>query len=104
MNRDVHNVLRTAISGKFHPAIAQVRSSSVQRWSSATFVGARHCYNLCIAGDGAEHLVDEATASMLSEDFKIDGHIVADIAVAGRRSHGPNLVQIELEALTVEAS
>lgn len=104
MNCDVHGALRAAISGRFHPAIAQVQSSSQQRWSSVTFVGARHHYALCIAGDGAEHLVDEATTSILLEDFNIDGHIVADIAVAGRRSRGPNMVQIELEALTVEAN
>ncbi len=103
MNGDVHGALRAAISGRFHPAIAQVQSSSQRRWSSVTFVGARHRYALCVAGDGAEHLVDEAAATILCGDFNIDGHIVADIAIAGRRSHGPNLVQIELEALTVEA-
>lgn len=104
MSCDVHGALRAAISGRFHPAIAKVRSSSQHRWSSVTFVGARHRYALCIAGDGAEHLVDEAAASILSEEFNIDGHIVADIAIADRHSHGPNMVQIELEALTVEAN
>ena len=104
MTLDVHTALRKAISGRFHPATAEIRSSSQRRWSSVTFAGARHRYALCISGDGAETLVDRATAAMLGEDFTIDGHIVADIAVAGRRSRGPHMVEIELEALTVEAS
>lgn len=104
MNVDVHGVLRSAIFGRFHPAIAEIRSSSERRWSSVTFVGARHRYALCVSGDGAEELVDRATTAMLGEDFMIEGHIVADIAVAGRRSRGPHMVEIELEALTVEAN
>jgi hypothetical protein len=104
MNVDVHGALRSAISGHFHPAFAEIRSSSQRRWSSVTFVGARHRYALCVSGNGAEELVDRATTTMLGEDFAIDGHIVADIAVAGRRSRGRHMVEIELEALTVEAN
>lgn len=104
MSVDVHGALKSVISGHFHPAIAQIRSSSQRRWSSVTFVGARHRYALCVSGNGAEKLVDHATAAMLGRDFEIDGHIVADIAVAGRRSRGPHMVEIELEALTVEAN
>ena len=104
MNYDVHGALRAAISGRFHPSLARVQSTSHHRWSSVTFVGARHRFAVCVAGEGAEQCVDEATASILSDDFNIDGHIVADIAVAQRQSRGPNVVEIELEALTVEAS
>lgn len=104
MSADVHGALRAALSGRFHPATAELRSSSQRRWSSVTFVGARHRYALCISGDGAESLVDRATVAMLGQDFTIEGHIVADIAVAGRRSRGPRMVEIELEALTVEAN
>lgn len=104
MSTDVHGALCAAISGQFHPAAAKIRSSSQHRWSSVTFVGARHRYALCISGDGAETLVDRATAAMIGEDFAIEGHIVADIAVAGRRSCGPCMVEIEFEALTVETN
>lgn len=104
MNVDVHGALRTAISRRFHPAIAEIRSSSQRRWSSVTFVGARHRYALCISGEGAEALVDRATADMLGDDFMIEGHVVADIAVADRRSRGSRMVEIEFEALTVEAN
>lgn len=103
MNEDVHGALCTAISGRFHPATARLRGSSQHRWSSVTFVGARHCYDLCISGKGAHRLVDEAAATLSSEDFNLDGHIVADIAIAKRLSHGMDMVQLELEALTVEA-
>ncbi len=104
MNCDVHGALRAAISGRFHSQLARVQSSSHHRWSSVTFVGARHRFAVCVAGKGAEQCADEATASILSDDFNIDGHIVADIAVAQRQSRGPNFVEIELEALTVEAN
>lgn len=104
MNADVHCALRAAISGRFHPAVAEIRSSSQRRWSSVTFVGARHRYALCILGEGAEEVADRATAAMLGDDFRIDGHVVADIAVAARRSRGPRMVEIEFEALTVEAN
>jgi len=104
MSIDVHGALCAAISARFHPAAAKIRSSSLCRWSSVTFVGARHRYALCVSGDDAEALVDRATAAMLGEDFALEGHVVADIAVAGRRSCGPHVVEIELEALTVEAN
>jgi hypothetical protein len=102
MNVDVHGRLCAAITGRFHPAAANIRSSSQRRWSSVTFVGVRHRYALCVSGDGAEQTVDRAAAAILGGDFEIDGHIVADIAVTGRRSCRPDLVEIELEALTVE--
>lgn len=103
MSADVHGKLCAAITGRFQPAMAKIRSSSQHRWSSVTFVGARHRYALCVSGDDADQMVDRATAAIGGDNFAIDGHIVADIAVTGRRSCGPHMIEIELEALTVEA-
>jgi hypothetical protein len=102
MSADVHGILCAAITAKFRPAAAKVRSSSQRRWSSVTFVGARHRYALCVSGDGAAQTVDRATAAIGGDNFAIDGHIVADIAVTDRRSCSPHVIEIELEALTVE--
>jgi hypothetical protein len=52
MNCDVHGALRAAISGRFHPTLARVQASSHHRWSSVTFVGARHRFAVCVAGEG----------------------------------------------------
>lgn len=104
MIADVHGALRSAIAGLFHPALAEIRSSSQRRWSSVTFNGARHRYALCISGDRANEVVDQATAAVSGEDFSLVGHVVADIAVTDRRSRSRDMVEIEFEALTVEAN
>ena len=104
MIADVHGALRTAIAGLFHPALAEIRSSSQRRLSSVTFNGARHRYALCVSGDRVTDLVDRATAAVTGEDFAFEGHVVADIAVTDRRSRSRNMVEIEFEALTVEAN
>lgn len=101
---DAHGALRSALTGLFHPATAEVRSSSQRRWSSLTFSGARHRYAFRVSGERAGAAVDGATAAIGREDFALDGHVVADIAIVGRRSRSPALVEIELEALTVEAA
>ena len=104
MIADVHGALCSALVHLFHPARAEIRSSSQRRWSSVTFSGARHRCELCISGDGANALVDQATAAVLGEDFAFEGHVVADIAVMDRRSTSRDRVEIEFEALTVEAN
>ena len=100
---DVHGALCAAIVGLFHPARAEIRSSSQRRWSSVTFSGARHRCELCVSGDRANELVDHATAAVMGGDFAFEGHVVADIAVMDRRSPSHDRVEIEFEALTVEA-
>lgn len=104
MIADAHSALRAEIVGLFSPAVAEIRSSSQRCWSSVTFNGSRHRYALCISGEAANDLVDRISAAMTSREFALDGHVVADIAIAGRRSRGPQMVEIEFEALTVEAN
>lgn len=104
MNPHVHSALQRAISRCFKPAVAEVRSAGHKRWASATFSGARHHYTVCLSGEAANDVADKATAALIREDFAIAGHIVADLAVTGRRAGQSGTVEIELEALTVEAA
>lgn len=103
MITDVHATLGAAIAGLFHPATPQIFSSSQRRWSSVIFTGARHRFALCLSGDGAKEAADQASAAVKGETFELDGHVVADIAITDRRTDGQGMVEVEFEALTVEA-
>lgn len=86
-------------------AFEEVRSRS---WASATFTGARHTVAFRLDGPGAEWAADAFLADLDTAEFRLRGHILADIAlVSDERTKGaggePN-VRIRLEALTVEDS
>ncbi len=54
-------------------------------WASITFVGARHCFDLRLDGN-PESIADAMQALTLripDWEFRIPGHIVADIDLAG---------------------
>ena len=104
MIADVHGALCSAIASLFHPALAEIRSSSQRSWSSVTFNGARHRCELSVSGERANELADQATAAVLGENFVLEGNVVVDIAVTDRRSPSRDRVEIEFEALTVEAN
>lgn len=101
---DVHGGLCSAIVGLFHPARAEIRFSSQRRWSSVTFSGTRHRCALSVSGERANEFADQATAAAMGQDFALEGHVVADIVVTERRSPSRDRVEIEFEALTVEAN
>jgi hypothetical protein len=67
------------------------------RWASVTFSGARH--RLSIAAAPSPRL-DAWLAALPEAEFRLRGHLVADVALASERRG--ELVEIELEALTVE--
>jgi hypothetical protein len=77
----------------------QVRS---REWASVTFTGARHQLAIRLGGPGAEAAADRFAAGLDTIEFRLRGHILADIALTGRERM-PDGVRLELEALTVEA-
>ena len=101
---DAHDGLGHALSGLFRPAQAELCRSSQRGWASVTFSGARHRYALRISGESACDAVDRAIAGLGEQDFTLDGHVVADIALVERQVRAHDLIEIELEALTVEAN
>ncbi|MCW4463183.1 hypothetical protein OK349_15835 [Sphingomonas sp. BT-65] len=67
-------------------------------WASATFTGARHRMTITAA---ASPLLDRWLAALPEAEFRLRGHLVADLAVAGEQRIGTQ-AEVELEALTVE--
>lgn len=70
----------------------------LQRWASATFVGARHL--LTLAGTRSAQL-DAWLAALPEAEFALRGHLVADLQVL-RVSRDGDAVSAQLEILTVE--
>ncbi|MBB6123330.1 hypothetical protein [Sphingobium subterraneum] len=90
---------------------AYMAESTSRPWASATFVGAQHVLTLCIgsAENSHEHTLEQVAdrfAHALPEaDFRIPGHIVADIVIDERRrmdERSPASVQFRITALTIE--
>ena len=94
--------LRLNFNGFRHVAFDEIASRS---WASATFTGARHVLTLRLTGDGAEAAADAFLGDVEVAEFRLRGHILADIALISRESianAGEPIVRIKLEALTVE--
>ncbi len=72
-----------------------------REWASITFTGARHEVTIRLDGEGAEAAADRFAAGLDATEFRLRGHILADIVLVGRErtEHG---VHLQLEALTVE--
>ncbi|PZU10922.1 MAG: hypothetical protein DI605_04710 [Sphingomonas sp.] len=92
-------MLIAALAARAGPA-AQVRALPSQSWASATFAGERHRLEIGLPDAGA---ADVFQAGLADAEFSLRGHLLADIAIAGRRAVPAGLL-IEVEALTIEES
>ena len=72
-----------------------------REWASITFSGARHEITLRLVGAEADAAADAFAASLDAAEFRLRGHILADIALVAREATGDG-VRLSLEALTVE--
>lgn len=78
--------------------VVTIPRSEVERWASATFVGARHMLTL----SGVQSPQLNAWLGALPEvEFALRGHLVADLAVI-RVSRDGDAVSASLEILTVQ--
>lgn len=68
------------------------------RWSSATFTGARH--QLMISAEAGQ-AIDAWLDALPEAELPVRHHLVADIVVTARRRVGERM-ECDLEALTVE--
>ncbi|RYE02475.1 MAG: hypothetical protein EOP61_08550 [Sphingomonadales bacterium] len=75
-----------------------IPKAEVQRWASATFVGARHA--LTLAGTKSPEL-DAWLAALPEAEFALRGHLVADLAVLHVAREG-DAVSAQIEVLTIE--
>jgi len=77
-----------------------VRALPSRSWASATFAGAKHRLEIRLPDAAAVTAFEDG----LSEaQFSLRGHLLADIAIAERRTTGSGTV-LEVEALTIEES
>lgn len=73
------------------------RSNMIERWASATFVGARHRLALVVTGSGVPAWV----AALDEADLPLRGHLVADLIVTTLSQCGEQAA-LGIEVLTVE--
>jgi hypothetical protein len=74
-------------------------------WASATFTGMRHAMRVSLLGEDGVRTGEWLASILPDHEFRIAGHLVADIAVTAihRRTEGIPAMTLTIEALTVEA-
>lgn len=92
-----HRRLRNLLARELPFGLA-LGASTFRPWASASFVGARHMFPCAVATGVAEQLRAALHDRLNATEWRIAGHIVADIAV--ECDVGPDLLRIEI--LTVE--
>jgi len=71
-------------------------------WQSLTFTGERHEIELRIKGPDSGEIARSISFGLSEAEFRIAGHVVADIALAGEPRHdGDGSVILNIEALTI---
>ena len=73
-------------------------ASSLRPWASANFIGARHIFPCVAEGGDSETLCRSLHARIADADWKLAGHIVADVAIEPAGAAGA----LRIEILTVE--
>jgi hypothetical protein len=105
LTEDAATALLCALSANFGTfrGLFRVDSISSRPWASVTFSGARHRIALTLEGEGAAAAADSFAARLGDAEFDLQGHILADIVLAGEeRSPSGDRVAMRVEALTVE--
>lgn len=96
LRRSPHSRLRRLLAARIAPQMA-ITDNGARDWASASFTGERHRFT-CVA-DGAL-VIAELRAALAEADWRLPGHIVADVTVEadGSRTEGRTLL---IEILTV---
>ena len=71
-------------------------------WQSLTFMGERHSITLRVPGPGSREIADRLAFGLSEADFRIPGHVVADIAlINGVECALDGSTTLCIEALTI---
>jgi hypothetical protein len=99
---DATSALVDAVSASFASFAVDLTVEEVvsRAWASVTFRGARHEIGLRLEGEGAVAAASEFVKGLEAADFRLPGHVVADIALLSE-TRQPRSVSLRLEALTV---
>jgi hypothetical protein len=100
---DVHGALGNALIARFSASNPRIVTSCSHPWASVTFSGARHQFEIELVSEDAQPRIDDVANAVGDCEFDLNGHIVADVHVAGSKpiSRGATF---SIEALTVEAA
>ena len=104
---DAGDELARAVRACFVYSPGQVEIAKVASlpWASITFSGARHRLMLQLRGPGAKVAAASFLDGLQEREFRLRGHIVADIAALGDLGEvGEDSVAVTLDALTVVAA
>lgn len=99
--RDCHGRLLAALLGSAGGA-CRIEDSHMVPWASATFVGARHEVVLALSGEDAGLRAELLGAMLPEKEFRIPGHVVADVVVDRREIEGQE-ARLMLSVLTIES-
>jgi hypothetical protein len=100
--RDATKALLRALRSAFDPVnFMNVERVQSREWASITFTGARHEVTIRLDGNGAEAAADRFAEGLEMAEFRLRGHILADIVLTAREKTEAG-VRLHLEALTVE--
>ncbi|TVV75356.1 hypothetical protein [Sphingomonas solaris] len=97
MMQDAQTLLLRAMRTTGDP-MPGLRAAHSEAWASATFAGARHRFELEPASPGH---ADAFAVRLTRADYRLPGHLVADIVVAARTETTQGIA-LTIEALTVE--
>jgi hypothetical protein len=99
--RDCHGRLLALLAELAGPD-GEIRQASFRPWCSATFVGAQHRLGLHLGGTDAAARADALAAALADQEFRLPGHIVADLVVEAVRHEGEAGSSLDLAVLTIE--
>lgn len=97
----MHDILRALLLTHFGETVTEVRHATQQPWSSATFAGARHVFELVVCKAEEVATVKRHAAALHDGPFDLPGHIVADLT--SRVELDAEAAAIIIEVLSVEA-
>lgn len=102
VRRDCHGRLVCALLEMAGPGSDMLEARLVP-WCSATFIGARHDVMLRLHGRDAATRADALAAELPEADFRIPGHVIADLAVDTLTLVGADEARLSLSILSIEA-
>lgn len=98
---DAHARLLRALADLAGPD-ARIASSASRPWASATFTGAQHDVMLILEGQDCAGRLAGLAAELPDHEFRIPGHIVADVAVDDVEYGQDSKARIVLKVLTIQ--
>lgn len=99
-----HRQLGEALLARLSPARCLMAGGDETPWSSITFSGARHRFDIELQGEGGWVAAKALAGDLPEAEFDLRNNIVADITVVALTRKPDRMTRLEVEALTVMAA